>query len=156
MRAGETDGVTYNFTDEKGLEEFESSGNIIERRDYNTVKGLWTYFTADDGQIDIKGEKRYIVIGTLQAYERFGAYFGKEHIVPIYIEVDDVTRIKRALEREERQQEPQIAEMCRRYLADEKDFSEEALKAAGIEKRYYNVVLDECIGQIISDIVSDL
>ena len=52
-------------------------------------------------------------------------YFGKENVIPIYIQVDDGVRLERALERERTQKEPKYAELCRRFLADEKDFSEE-------------------------------
>ena len=43
-------------------------------------------------------------------------------------------------------------ELCRRFLADSKDFSEENLRAAGIEKRFQNVDLEECIEAIEREI----
>ena len=52
-------------------------------------------------------------------------YFGEQALVPLYVEVDDGLRLSRALERERRQKEPKYAEMCRRFLADCEDFSEE-------------------------------
>ena len=54
IRDGEKDGVQYYFTDNQKLKEFEEAGKVIESRAYNTVYGVWTYFTADDGQIDLK------------------------------------------------------------------------------------------------------
>ena len=63
--------------------------------------------------------------------------------MPIYIEVDDGIRLQRALNREKLQEQPKYAEMCRRFLADEVDFSEEKLAEAGIEKRFVNKTLDE-------------
>ena len=57
---------------------------------------------------------------------------------PIYIEVDDGERLQRALDRERSQDTPQYAEMCRRFLADSADFSEENVARAGIRKRFYN------------------
>ena len=111
-------------------------------------------FTADDGQIDINSGKKYIVIGTLEAYEQFCKYFGSEHILPIYIEVDDGIRLKRALDREKLQKTPQYEEMCRRFLADTKDFSEENLKKANINKRYNNDKdIDSCLQIIAKDIL---
>jgi adenylate kinase family enzyme len=113
------------------------------------VHGEWKYFTADDGQIILDGNNRYLIIGTLEAYEKFCEYFGKEHILPIYIEVDDGIRLTRALNREKEQENPQYAEMCRRYLADTKDFSEENLKKSGITKRFQNNGLfEDCIKEI--------
>ena len=69
----------------------------------------------------------------------------------IYIEVDDKTRIHRAISREDTQVYPKYAEMCRRFLADEEDFSEEKLNDAGITKRYINDVLSRCVEEIIAD-----
>ena len=68
IRAGETDGVEYYFTDEAKLESLEKQGAVIEMRAYHTKCGVWKYFTADDGQIDLE-KYDYIVIGTLQSYE---------------------------------------------------------------------------------------
>ena len=100
---------------------------MIEARTYNTVYGPWTYFTADDGQVRTE-EKDYLAIGTLESYRDMRAYYGKEMICPIYIEVEDGERLKRAIAREEKQEQPHYAEMCRRFLADTEDFSEEKLK----------------------------
>ena len=99
-RDGETDGVEYNFVTDEKEQEMEKLNKIIELRCYNTAYGVWKYFTADDGQIDLNSGSRYIVIGTLEAYEQFISYFGKDHILPIYIEVDDRIRLQRAIDRE--------------------------------------------------------
>ena len=77
VRDGEKDGVQYYFTDERRLQEFETAGKVIESRAYNTVYGIWTYFTADDGQINLRQED-YLVIGTLESYEQMKKYFGED------------------------------------------------------------------------------
>lgn len=142
IREGEIDGVEYHFVTEEEVAELEEAGKIIELRAYNTVHGIWKYFTADDAQIDLE-HRNYLMIGTVEAYEKLKAYYGEEHLVPIYIEVDDGIRLQRALNREKLQEQPKYAEMCRRFLADEVDFSEEKLAEAGIEKRFVNKTLDE-------------
>lgn len=142
IREGETDGVEYHFVTEEEVAELEEAGKIIELRAYNTVHGIWKYFTADDAQIDLE-HRNYLMIGTVEAYQKLKAYYGEEHLVPIYIEVDDGIRLQRALNREKLQEQPKYAEMCRRFLADEVDFSEEKLAKAGIEKRFVNKTLDE-------------
>ena len=38
--------------------------------------------------------------------------------------------------------------MCRRFLADQEDFSEEKIAAAGITKKFQNVDLEECVEEI--------
>ena len=50
------------------------------------------------------------------------------------------------------QREPKYDEMCRRFLADNEDFSEENLKRANIKKRYNNFDLEKCLSDIIVDI----
>ena len=47
------------------------------------------------------------------------------------------------------QETPRYEEMCRRYLADAEDFSEEKMKEAGIQKRFNNEYLKECLNNII-------
>ena len=149
IREGETDGVEYYFTDEKKLERMEKQGTVIEMRAYDTKCGVWKYYTADDGQIDLD-KYHYLVIGTLQSYEAMRRYFGKDRLVPVYIEVEDGERLARALMRERQQNEPKYSEMCRRFLADQEDFSEENLNNAGIIKRFQNDNMEECIEEIQS------
>ena len=88
------------------------------------------------------------MIGTLQSYEAMRRYFGKDRLVPVYIEVEDGERLARALMRERQQNEPKYSEMCRRFLADQEDFSEENLNNAGIIKRFQNDNMEECIEEI--------
>ncbi len=148
IREGETDGVEYFFVDEERLHQMQEEERVIEVRSYHTKCGIWTYFTADDGQIDLKSQD-YLVIGTLESYSGMREYFGDEKIIPIYIEVEDGLRLERALGRERQQKEPKYAEMCRRFLADSEDFSEENLKKAGIERRFENVELEKCLEEIL-------
>ena len=148
IRQGEQDGREYFFTDEKKLEEFRREGRIIEERVYHTVQGPWYYFTADDGQISLK-ENNYLGIGTLESYEKLKEYYGEERMCPLYVEVDDGIRLERALKRERKQQHPQYAEMCRRFLADCEDFSEEKIERAGIRRRFYNNgAIEDCFSEI--------
>ena len=46
--------------------------------------------------------------------------------------------------------------MCRRFLADAKDFSEEKLKEAGIEKRFENISLLDTISEVRDYIQSEI
>ena len=121
------------------------------------MHGVWKYFTADDGQIDLAQGNRYIVIGTLEAYDKFCKYYGKEHILPIYIEVDDGIRLMRAVNREMKQENPKYAELCRRFLADEQDFSETNIQKSGITKRFFNNnLLEECYEEIVREIAEKM
>ena len=147
IREGERDGVEYFFVDGERLREMQEAGQVIEVRSYDTKCGVWTYFTADDGQISLETHD-YLVIGTLVSYQVLREYFGEEKMAPVYIEVEDGLRLARAVERERRQAEPKYAELCRRFLADAEDFSEENLARAGISRRFVNNDLDECLSEI--------
>lgn len=152
-RSNELNGVQYEFIDEDRLQNYAQAGLIIEKRTYNTVKGLWVYCTIDDGQIEIE-RYNYLLIGTLEGYEHIERYFGTTRVVPIYIEVKDDVRLERALHRERQQQCPNYEELCRRFLADSVDFSSDNLKQFGITRIYDNNDLAECITLIKRDILS--
>ena len=147
IRSGETDGKDYIFTDEKQLTRLSGQGRVIELRSYHTVHGIWNYFTVDDGQVDL-ARQNYLTVGTLESYAAMRRYFGEEALVPVYIEVEDGERLQRALDRERAQKQPRYAEMCRRFLSDEEDFSEEKLKEASIRRRFQNSGLEGCLEEI--------
>jgi guanylate kinase len=144
MREGERDGVDYFFVDEEKMLLLEAEGKVIERRSYNTVHGIWSYFTVDDGQVNLDSDDKYLLIGTLESYEKVRNYYGKEYLVPLYISVDDGLRLQRALDRERQQDKPKYAEMCRRFLADEADFAKENIDRCEITVSYENVDLESC------------
>lgn len=153
IREGEEEGVEYHFTDVQTLKMLEEQGKVIECRSYDTIYGIWYYFMVKDNQIDLT-QNDYLIIGTLESYLRIRDYFGKEKVVPIYIELEDGERLTRALAREKTQREPKYEELCRRFLADCQDFSYEKLKKAGIEKYYTNNDLEICIDEIKEQIIS--
>lgn len=145
IRAREMEGVEYHFTDEEGLKALEAQGRVIEQRTYQTEHGPWTYFTVDEGTSD--GD--LLGIGTLESYLHLRAYYGEGRVVPIYVEVEDGIRLGRALKRECKPGNHRYEELCRRFLADQKDFSEENLRKAGIDRRFSNDnECAECIRQI--------
>lgn len=147
IREGETEGVEYHFVDEKKLQEFQEAGKVIELREYNTVHGIWKYFTVNDGQFD--ADDNYIAIGTLESYKGMRKHLGADKLVPIYIEVEDGVRLERALARERSQKEPKYEELCRRFLADAADFSVDKLKEVGITHRFFNTDVEKCADEIV-------
>lgn len=156
IRIKETDGVEYHFTDEEGFEKMMETGKVIEQRSYHTYHGVWRYFTVDDGQIDLETGD-YIYIGTLESFNSTVKYFGREKLVPVLIELDDGARLQRALNREKKQEQPKYEEMCRRFLADCEDFSEEKISLAGVGKgRFLNEDLDKCLEEIVTYIKEEL
>lgn len=147
IRSGERDGLEYHFTNEAGYQELRESGRIIEERTYQTFHGVWRYFTIDDGEIQWDGQD-YIMIGTLEAYLKMKDYFGEDKMLPVMIELDDGVRLERALSRERKQKYPRYEEMCRRFLVDSEDFSEEKIQKAGISRRFQNDNLENCLAEI--------
>ena len=155
IRLGESEGKEYHFTDDEGYELLVKQGKVIESRAYHTYHGLWRYFTVDDGEIDLR-ENNYLIIGTLESYVKTADYFGKEKVLPILLELNDGVRLQRALDRERKQENPRYQEMCRRYLADAEDFSEEKIAEAGIDKRFMNDDLERCIAEIKEYVLKEL
>ena len=155
IRLGESEGKEYHFTDDEGYELLVKQGKVIESRAYHTYHGLWRYFTVDDGEIDLRANN-YLIIGTLESYVKTADYFGKEKVLPILLELNDGVRLQRALDRERKQENPRYQEMCRRYLADAEDFSEEKIAEAGIDKRFMNDNLERCIADIKENVLKEL
>ena len=153
-REYEVPGREYNFTDEEELDRLRAEKKVIEERTYMTIHGPWTYFTVDDGSFD--GGRNLLMIGTLESFISMKKYMGEGRVFPIYIECDDGVRLQRAMNREKKSETPDYKEMCRRFLSDSDDFSEEKLKAAGITRRFENLDIAECRDNIIKYINSVL
>lgn len=153
IRKNEIDGVEYHFVDASRRDKLMEMGKIIEIRSYNTIYGVWDYFTVDDGEIDLETQD-YLLIGTLDTYEKLRKYYDSEQICPIYIEVEDGVRLERALRREKKQTKPKYEEMCRRFLADQRDFSKERLEDLNIDHRFENVTLEETVNQVAEYILA--
>ncbi|MCD8336641.1 MAG: guanylate kinase [Lachnospiraceae bacterium] len=137
IRAKETDGVEYHFVTLDILQKMQAEGKVIELRTYDTVQGPWHYFTADSDSMDME-QFNYLALGTLVSYEKMRDYYGADRVVPLYIEVEDGKRLERAMKREKKQEVPDYVEMCRRFLADQEDFSEKNIARAGITRRFPN------------------
>lgn len=154
-RQGETDGMEYHFITDAEMKKMETRGTVVEKRTYETVYGPWSYATVDDGQIDLKCSD-YLMIGTLESYRSVREYFGAGALVPVYIEVEDGERLIRAICRERQQPEPKYEELCRRFLADARDFSEKNLEACQIKKRFQNSELEACLEEICTLLTSQI
>lgn len=137
IRSHEKPGEEYNFVSIEEKDRLVAEGKVIELREYNTVHGPWFYFTVDDGSLDLEHHD-YLIIGTVESFVKIRDYYGEDKVLPIYIEVDDGIRLTRALEREKMQENPKYEEMCRRFLADQQDFSEENIKNARITNVFNN------------------
>ena len=154
-REGEKDGREYNFINEKERLLLKEQGRVIEERVYHTVSGDWYYLTVADEKLSAHTPDDFFVINTLEAFVRYREYFGADRVIPLYVEVSPDIRKQRALEREKRQEKPNIKEVERRFKADDEDFSEDKLAAAGIVKRFSNDgKIEECFGELKAEIMS--
>ncbi|MCD2493551.1 guanylate kinase [Lacrimispora sp. NSJ-141] len=157
-RDGEEDGREYFFRDAAFLHRMETEEKLIESRTYETACGPWSYFTLDDGQIDLD-KHDYVMIGTPDSYEKTKSYFGRKGrsvMIPLYVHVEAGERLMRAVKRERMQAVPQYAELCRRFLADEEDFKKENLDRCGIDRIFENQDLDSCVKKIKTTILEQL
>lgn len=156
-REGEKNGREYNFIKEEERQALHSEGRVIEERVYHTVFGDWYYLTAEDDKLNCDTKDNFFAINTVEAYVKYRDYFGADRVIPLYVEVSPDIRKQRAIERERRQEKPNMAEVERRFTADETDFSDEKLEAAGITNRFSNDgALDDCYDMIKKEIVSKM
>ena len=121
-RPGEVEGQSYHFVTQEQLRQYENQGQVIEKREYHTTQGLWTYFTL---RFELNTDR--LLITTLAGARALMDCYGPEAVRVVYLHVDDRTRLLRYIDRESRQARPDYAEVCRRFLADQADFSQEQL-----------------------------
>lgn len=155
IRDGEQDGREYHFCTEDTVQRLQDAGRIMELRAYNTVYGVWKYFTVDDERIDLS-KYNYLYIVTLEGYTKIREYFGADRVVPIYIEVEDGERLMRAIAREQKQDVPKYEEMCRRFLADSADFCDEKLVEAGVVRRFSNNDFVQTVQEVTAYIADEI
>lgn len=155
IRDGEQDGREYHFCTEDTVQRLQDAGRIMELRAYNTVYGVWKYFTVDDERIDLS-KNNYLYIVTLEGYTKIREYFGADRVVPIYIEVEDGERLMRAIAREQKQDVPKYEEMCRRFLADSADFCDEKLLEAGVVRRFQNNDFVQTVKEVTAYIADEI
>lgn len=155
IRDGEQDGREYHFCTEDTVQRLQDAGRIMELRAYNTVYGVWKYFTVDDERINLS-KYNYLYIVTLEGYTKIREYFGADRVVPIYIEVEDGERLMRAIAREQKQEVPKYEEMCRRFLADSVDFCDEKLVEAGVVRRFQNNDFVQTVQEVTAYIADEI
>ncbi len=120
-RFDENDGENYVFVSPVRLKQMEEKGEVLEKREYNTTKGLWTYFTV---KFQMEKDKDYILIATPAAAGVIAEYYGGDNVHVIMLNIDDGERLIRCVKREQLQSSPDYIEICRRFIADGEDFSD--------------------------------
>lgn len=159
MREGETQGREYNFITREEFNILEKEQKVMENRNYNVInkngeRDIWTYATIADKQWEKEGD--FLSIGTLESYTSILKYLRSHpekslRMVPVYIQISEEERKRRAIAREKTQIKPNFEEMERRLRADNIDFSSEKLRDAGISQfeTFENYDLEKCVNKIV-------
>lgn len=128
QRAGEKNGETYFFLNNDDFVNKIASGEMVEA----TVFNNWGYGTLLDS---FDRNKLNIGIFNIEAIEclmqdnRFNVY-------PVLVEAADRVLLERALKRENN---PKCEEICRRFLADKKDFARAEIEPVATVKTDDNI-----------------
>lgn len=150
MREKEIPGQDYHYIDKLLAIKMMNSDIVIEARRYKVNSGeYWYYFTPDFCLNESIIQKQNLICVT--SPDQFGAYFKAfpGYVVPIIITVSDKVRLIRSLSRED---DPDCKEICRRYLADTKDYS---CSYTNVDSRFI-FSNDENIGEVVDYISKEI
>ena len=113
-RDNETDGVEYNFESQESVTEriLNADEDLLEIGVFNN----WIYTTP----LDQVKDGWNITTCDVDAVNQMLDNRNDIEIYPVYIYASDKTRLIRALNREE---DPNISEIIRRFLSDEEDYN---------------------------------
>lgn len=92
IRPGEKDGREYYFISQEQMDLLDSKRELVERRDYNTIHGIWSYATGKSA-IDLE-HFHYLTPNTWVGYQKFLHVYPKENLFPIYFELDKGMRLQ--------------------------------------------------------------
>ena len=142
-RKKELDGLDYHFVSDDYFE--ENKEEFIEQRLYKVInpdgtKAIWRYGLHRNS---VK-EGLNVVVVDPNGYEALRKYFGKENVLPFFIDCSDITRLNRILFRGDGGNK---LEVMRRFAADEEEFKD------FIESRnYYKVCNEYSIDSAVEEI----
>ena len=112
-REGEQEGVDYFFLSDEQFAEKVLNGSMLEATSFRE----WFYGTSLD-QLD----KNKINIGVFNvAGIECILEDSRLEVIPVWVYASGKTRLLRSLQRES---DPDCAEICRRYMADDNDFND--------------------------------
>lgn len=112
-RSGEQDGVDYFFLSDEEFAKKVLDGSMLEATSFRE----WFYGTALD---QLNSDKINVGVFNITGVECI-LDDPRLDVVPVWVHASDKTRLRRSLDREDN---PDCKEICRRFLADEKDFDE--------------------------------
>ena len=125
-RSNEEKSNEYIFLDNSKFDEMVANGCFMEHRKYTVADGsIWQYGTGfPDSDYSIT-TMTPDVVPTVKNVAEIKVY-------PIYIDVSQDIRYKRMKFRESQMETPNYSEMVRRYISDEKRYTQKMMEDAGI------------------------
>lgn len=122
MRSGEVDGREYHFITKEDMLKKISNDEFIEVRSYDVAgSDVWYYGIGEDS-ICLTSEDTYATIVDISGLQEIKSYLEKHNklnsLTSIFIDCSAQIRILRALQREGKLNDLQVAEICRRNLDD--------------------------------------
>lgn len=143
IKPGEVDGRSYYFVTNKEYEMMRERGLVLESHTIKDNNKEVTYFTSS---INFRLESNdYITENTPEGYEKLKEIYGEDTVIPIYIYSDSYNRLKRAILREQRRNNPNYEELCRLFIEEEHSFAQ---KDDYFKNKFYNDDLNKCVEEI--------
>lgn len=116
IRENEVNGVDYHFVDDVTFDKLDNDGCFVESRTYNTVDGIWKYATRIDN-INLQTDS-YVLVATLDVAKIIQEYYGRNHVITIFLTAPLNIRTMRAKHRGNFN----LEEWNRRTITDNQDF----------------------------------
>ena len=138
-RSGEQEGVDYFFLSDEEFAKKVLDGSMLEATSFRE----WFYGTALD---QLNPEKINVGVFNIAGIECL-IEDPRLKVIPVWVHATNKTRLIRSLNRE---QNPDCNEICRRFFADEEDFSDIDFEYMGWineieEHQYYNYRRDQLV-----------
>ncbi len=136
-RVGEVHGVDYYFVTD---DELKAMDNVVVKEDFPP---MGSFAVVDDGQVDKRSRTAvYLVDGSLTRAQALVKHYGEKHVVVVHVYLDDETRLLRMCGRA-MAGDHNYVEVCRRFLADKKDYAPAQFVAHGLrDERLVNISLE--------------
>lgn len=116
MREGEVNGKEYFFISDEDFRDLHGNNMLAEYTTYHVAdNSTWYYGLTRE---ELEKSKYGIVIVNPHGLEQLKEIYG-DKVISILIDCDDMERLQRSIKRDAK---ANPKELCRRYLADEKDF----------------------------------
>lgn len=130
IRPNEEDGKDYYFDDIEKYKEYQDNNDIVESREYHISDNeSWYYYMVGS---DLEESNNIYLQSTPDAILKIEEYFKKKYpdinfkdiCEVVYIDANDTSRLFRSIKRESLKPKDEIncSEICRRFLAEEKEF----------------------------------